>query len=82
MSSPAPLSSPAPGSAAATTAEELLHLPDDGWRYALVEGELQRMTPAGFDHEPGAPPRPLDADVVDGAPLVPGFRLPLADVLA
>lgn len=32
------------------TAEELLHLPDDGWRYALVRGELQRMPPAGFRH--------------------------------
>ena len=194
MSSPASLSSPAPAPGAAMTAEELLHLPDDGWRHALVEGELQRMTPAGFDHgavvmnvaaplaqyvrrrglgvvcgaetgfvlarrpdtvlapdaafvrreripvsgrpaafwegapdlavevvspggtrpevaakvaswlaagtrvvwvvdpgrrsvtvhEPGAPPRRLaaDSDVVDGAPLVPGFRLPLADVFA
>ena len=25
-------------------------MPDDGYRYALVRGELQRMTPAGFDH--------------------------------
>ena len=52
MSLPASLSSPVPGPApgAVTTAEELFHLPDDGWRYALVEGELQRMTPAGFDH--------------------------------
>lgn len=32
------------------TAEELLHLPDDGWLYELVEGRLVRMTPAGFDH--------------------------------
>ena len=32
------------------TADELLRLPDDGYRYALVRGELQRMTPAGFDH--------------------------------
>ena len=50
MSLPASLSSPAPAPGAALTAEELLHLPGDGWRYALVEGELQRMTPAGFDH--------------------------------
>ena len=194
MSSPASLSSPAPVPGAVMTAEELLHLPGDGWRHALVEGELQRMTPAGFDHgavvmnvaaplaqyvrrrglgvvcgaetgfvlarrpdtvlapdaafvrreripasgrpsafwegapdlavevvspgdtrpevaakvaswlaagtrvvwvidpgrrsvtvhEPGAPPRRLaaDSDVADGAPLVPGFRLPLADVFA
>ena len=32
------------------TADELLRMPDDGYRYALVGGELQRMTPAGFDH--------------------------------
>ena len=32
------------------TAEELFRLPDDGWRHALVRGELQRMTPAGFRH--------------------------------
>lgn len=23
---------------------------DDGWRYELVEGELRRMTPAGYEH--------------------------------
>ena len=34
----------------AVTADELFRLPDDGYRYALVRGELQRMTPAGFDH--------------------------------
>ena len=52
MSPPASAShsSPAPAPGAAMTADELFHLPDDGWRYALVEGELQRMTPAGFDH--------------------------------
>lgn len=32
------------------TADELLRLPDDGWRYELVEGELRRMSPAGADH--------------------------------
>ena len=32
------------------TADELFRMPDDGWRYALVRGELRRMTPAGFDH--------------------------------
>ena len=34
----------------AVTADELFRMPDDGCRYALVRGELQRMTPAGFDH--------------------------------
>ncbi|HVG25671.1 MAG TPA: Uma2 family endonuclease [Thermoanaerobaculia bacterium] len=32
------------------SAEELLDLPDDGWRYELVEGELRKMSPAGGDH--------------------------------
>ena len=32
------------------TADELIRLPDDNYRYALVRGELIRMTPAGFDH--------------------------------
>jgi Uma2 family endonuclease len=32
------------------TAEELLRLPDDGFRYELVQGELHRMSPAGHRH--------------------------------
>ena len=32
------------------TAEQLLAMPDDGWRYELVEGELRRMAPAGHEH--------------------------------
>jgi Uma2 family endonuclease len=32
------------------TADELLHMPDDGFRYELVRGELRRMTPAGSQH--------------------------------
>ncbi len=32
------------------TAEELLRMPDDGFRYELVRGELRRMTPAGSVH--------------------------------
>jgi Uma2 family endonuclease len=32
------------------TADELLQLPDDGWRYELVEGELRKMAPAGYEH--------------------------------
>ena len=30
-----------------TTAEELLNMPDDGFRYELVRGELRRMPPYG-----------------------------------
>jgi Uma2 family endonuclease len=32
------------------TAEELLTLPDDGFRYELVQGEVRRMSPAGHRH--------------------------------
>ena len=32
------------------TAGELFRMPEDGYRYALIRGDLQRMTPAGFDH--------------------------------
>ena len=32
------------------TADELLYMPDDGFRYELVKGELLRMAPAGSEH--------------------------------
>jgi Uma2 family endonuclease len=32
------------------TADELLAMPDDGYRYELVKGELIRMAPAGSEH--------------------------------
>jgi Uma2 family endonuclease len=32
------------------TADELLRLPDDGWRHELVDGVLIRMPPPGFEH--------------------------------
>jgi Uma2 family endonuclease len=32
------------------TADELLTLPDDGFRYELVQGEVRRMSPAGHRH--------------------------------
>jgi Uma2 family endonuclease len=32
------------------TADELLRLPNDGSRYELVQGELKKMSPAGYDH--------------------------------
>ncbi len=32
------------------TAEQLLRMPDDGYRYELVAGELRKMTPAGWRH--------------------------------
>ena len=33
-----------------TTADELLQMPKDGYRYELIEGELKRMSPAGGKH--------------------------------
>jgi Uma2 family endonuclease len=32
------------------TADELLRMPDDGFRYELVRGELHKMAPAGHTH--------------------------------
>ncbi len=32
------------------TADELLRMPEDGFRYELVEGELKKMAPAGGMH--------------------------------
>ena len=32
------------------TAEELIEMPDDGYRYELIRGELIRMAPPGFRH--------------------------------
>lgn len=32
------------------TADELLMMPKDGYRYELVKGELQQMVPAGGEH--------------------------------
>jgi Uma2 family endonuclease len=36
--------------ASVLSAEQLLAIPDDGWRYELVQGELRRMSPAGRQH--------------------------------
>lgn len=33
-----------------TTADDLLRMPDDGFRYELLAGELHRMSPAGNIH--------------------------------
>ena len=32
------------------TADDLLNMPDDGFRYELVRGELRKMAPAGYRH--------------------------------
>ena len=38
------------------TAEDLARLPEDGWRYELVQGRLVRMAPTGFEHSEVAGP--------------------------
>jgi len=37
-------------STALMTAEELMQLPDDGFRYELINGELEKMPPPGHPH--------------------------------
>lgn len=32
------------------TEDDLLRMPDDGFRYELIEGELRQMPPTGYDH--------------------------------
>lgn len=32
------------------TADELLQMPKDGFRYELIEGELKQMSPGGYKH--------------------------------
>jgi len=32
------------------TAEELIRMPDDGFRYELLQGELRKMAPASHEH--------------------------------
>lgn len=32
------------------TADQLLKMPEDGFRYELVKGELRKMSPSGFEH--------------------------------
>ena len=38
------------GTAPRMTADDLFQLPDDGYKYELVEGELIRMPPTGAEH--------------------------------
>lgn len=33
-----------------STASELFEMPDDGFRYELVKGELRRISPTGWEH--------------------------------
>jgi len=60
------------------TAEDLLRMPDDGFRYELVKGELRRIPPAGGEHGDIAILR--KNDILDGNDFVPGWTLPIADL--
>ena len=49
------------------TADELSKMPDDGWQYELVRGEVIRMPPAGDEHRriefaTGEPQNPVSRD--------------------
>ena len=44
------MSSTTRATAKPVTAEQLLRMPDDGYRYELVAGVLRKMTPAGWTH--------------------------------
>ena len=32
------------------TEADLMRMPDDGWKYELVDGEIRRLSPAGGRH--------------------------------
>jgi hypothetical protein len=53
-------------------------MPDDGFRYELVKGELRRIPPAGGEHGDIAILR--KNDILDGNDFVPGWTLPIADL--
>ncbi len=74
---------------ATMTADELLVMPHNGYRYELIKGELRQMAPAGRQHGRIAATiyRGFDdirilteGDTIDGGDVVPGWQLPLADV--
>jgi hypothetical protein len=59
------------------TADELLAMPDDGYRYELVEGELRRLSPAGDEH---GRVTLTEKDKLDGGDVVPGFQMNVAEI--
>lgn len=77
-----------------TTAEQLLRVPDSG-RGELVKGALVMMTPAGFEHgrvgirlakivfahhSDGRVVKWTGDDAISGDPVLPGFKLLLAEL--
>ena len=46
----APWAEPAPDAKYPMTVDDVLALPDDAWRYELVEGRLVRMPGTGLEH--------------------------------
>ena len=63
------------------TAEELLNVPDDGFRYELVDPERRSITV--YRSRENIRILPAEAgDVADGAGVVTGWRLSLAELFA
>jgi hypothetical protein len=55
------------------TAEDLLQMPDDGFRYELVKGELRKIGPSQVV-------RLSESDILDGNEVVPGWMMPVRDL--
>jgi Uma2 family endonuclease len=57
------------------TAEDLLNLPEDGFRYELVRGELIKMALPGAEH--GRNLFLTEEDTLDGGDVVPEWTIPV-----
>lgn len=51
------------------TAQQLLEMPDDGYRYELVRGEIRKMPPSSEEH-----------GLVSA--VVPGWRMPVREIFS
>ena len=62
------------------TAEDLLAMPEDGWRYELIEGRLVRVVEVW---SAGRPPTPVEEDgTLAGEDGLAGFTISVADLFA
>ncbi len=59
------------------TAEELVKLPRDRFRYEVVQGELLTMSPVGAK---GQGKLLYEQDDLTGDDVVPGFRVPISEI--